>query len=666
MNPDVQTPQATPQANVQATPQAKPWSAVESSPAYQQLSPQAQFAAKQQYFNSVVSAKPQFQALNTVDQQAAQQQFLGTAPQQEDGSVMGAITRIPGVIANSAGKAIGNLANAVTHPADTIGNTGDLTNPSDKGSGILGAVTHPIDTAQAIGKYATDRYGSASKAINTLANDPVGSILDASTVLGGAGSLVGKVGEAADLPAVANAGKGMIDAATVPIQAVGKAVQPIAEGTGKLIASIPGVLGDTSGRIYDQIAKLPTKAFAYGKDPLGVLAQEKMVANNISDFSQTADARLAQRTQQLNGAINNSDAIVNIQDPVNSIIKQAQTASSSSLQDRTDLQNALTTLQSKLPANLNKMSLPQAVALKRQLADDFPFSPMEAQGTTNNLMAKVGHQIHHAINDQIDAVAPEVSDLNDRVSSLIDISKAARNRYAIESRNNPVGLIGTILGSAAAGGVIHGVEGAAGGLGTLALYKAMSSPAVLTRVASALSSMSDVDKINLFKSVPGFMDVAQKAVQSAGAVPSEVAGNLAGTDMAAVGKASAEPMVTSRPAPNVSTGQPNWPSPNIQTPTGPMEGEYQSFNPKSSPNATSALLNAHAEVVKGNLQPQDVQDTLDMAKSVNDAKLPIKTPSVKTFNNIQQLQNYVKLNGGNIERLDTDASGKFYAHLKGK
>ena len=97
-----------------------------------------------------------------------------------------------------------------------------------------------------------------------------------------------------------------------------------------------------------------------------------------------------------------------------------------------------------------------------------------------------------------------------------------------------------------------------------------------------------------------------------------------------------------------------------------MEGEYQSFNPKSSPNATSALLNAHAEVVKGNLQPQDVQDTLDMAKSVNDAKLPIKTPSVKTFNNIQQLQNYVKLNGGNIERLDTDASGKFYAHLKGK
>lgn len=57
---------------------AKPWSAVESSPEYQNLDATKQDLVKQQYFDEVVKNKPEFQKLGADEQKVAESQFMGT------------------------------------------------------------------------------------------------------------------------------------------------------------------------------------------------------------------------------------------------------------------------------------------------------------------------------------------------------------------------------------------------------------------------------------------------------------------------------------------------------------------------------------------------------------------------------------------------------------
>lgn len=270
--------------------------------------------------------------------------------------------------------------------------------------------------------------------------------------------------------------------------------------------------GEAAGRVDNWLVKLPQKAFRYGKDPLNVMKDEAVTGNSITDLAQNYEARLNQRTQELKAAVANSPAQLNLTVPVNKAIASLTDKSANSLTDSSALQDQIKTLNANIAKqypDLNNLSLSRAVDLKRQLADEFPFSPT---GTlAQNAIAKAAHQLHHQINDAIDANAPDVGALNDKVSSLIDISQAAQNRMSVEARNNPFGLIGSLVGGgeAMAG---HPIEG----LGTALAMKAASSPAVLSRVAWGLSKLSTADKLNLFQKAPWFQPIAGKAMMVRG------------------------------------------------------------------------------------------------------------------------------------------------------
>ncbi len=344
-------------------------------------------------------------------------------------------------------------------------------------------VTHPLDTAV-----------SAVKGVGSALADPVG--------------------------AVVSAVKGIPDMVmNHPLQTAA-AILPGAEGAAGAIAdtarATPDAMRDLSGRIGNMMVKLPDKASAYGKTPMKVMAAEKIPGNTITDYAKNAQDRLEQRTSQLNQQVSKSTATVNLDDKINSHIDNADTKAGNSLQDQSSVQDKLDEMKKRIytqygdeNGSLDNMSLQNAIKLKRQLANDFPFAPLEAKNSTSNLLATAAHQIHHSINDAIDESAPGVSKLNDRVSSLIDISQAAQKRVSAESRSNPLGLIGTLLG--AGGLAAHGVTGGLEGVGAGLAIKAASSPFVLTRVANALSTMADIDKSNLFKAAPWFKDIANKA-----------------------------------------------------------------------------------------------------------------------------------------------------------
>lgn len=266
---------------------------------------------------------------------------------------------------------------------------------------------------------------------------------------------------------------------------------------------------DVSGRIHNWIVKNPTRAFNYGKDPLAVMQKEGITANTITDYVQKAGQRLDQRSTELNDAIAGSDKTVDVSDIIDNHLTDARSKLTGSLKDRSASLEELDTLKTNLEdkyGDLSSLPVQKAVQLKRQLADDFPFTN-ETKTDPNTIAA---HKIYHSINEAVDVAHPEIADLNEKVSSLIDIKRAATNRMAVDARNNPFGLISSIL-AIGTGAHFGGFEGGAAGIGTILAAKVATSPAVLTRVANALSVMANVDKINLFKVAPWFKSIAQKA-----------------------------------------------------------------------------------------------------------------------------------------------------------
>lgn len=280
--------------------------------------------------------------------------------------------------------------------------------------------------------------------------------------------------------------------------AAGRGVEKVAHG------AIQEGAKATAGRIHDYLVKLPVGSFKFGKNPIKVAADEGIIANNMAEYEQMAAARLKERSAQLEGAIQNSDKTINISDMVNNHLDEAKRKLAGSLKDRTSAIDELNTVRENLNAqygDLTSVPVQDALKLKRQLADDFPFT----QESKGDITTKATHKIYHDINSAVEQAHPEIAELNERVSGLIDIKNAARNRNAVESRNNPLGLMarlgaaGSFVGGSAMG---HSAEGVIGALGIIGFEKAIQSPVVLTRVAKALSMMSMDDKSKVFAAFP--------------------------------------------------------------------------------------------------------------------------------------------------------------------
>jgi len=501
---------------------AKPWSAVENSVDYQQLSQADKMLAKQQYFAQVISPKPEYQALNEVEKRAAGQQFLGisenTVPRQfqgQQGEDIRAIRFIPqmtkalndnipfgkrivSILPNA--NVIKENMNSTPAPQSLSGNLGSLV-----GTGL--AYTPGFEVGAAgLAKPALTGAAKLAGMVGerTIAKNLAQKVATRALAGGSLGVGVQDTGKAksegvTNLDALAS---GVSSAAGTFVG--GKFL----EGVGKAVVNTPNMLRSTSARMNDIITKLPKSSFSYAKNPMEVFTKENIVGNTIHDYANKAGQHLEERVSQLNESVKNNPNFVNLKQTFDDAMTRATNLANASLKDRSEVLNGINEFKAKVAqeyGDLNKVSIKDAVRLKRQIAEDFPFNPLESKASTNNILSKIGHEVHHNINTKIEEVAPEITDLNQRVSGLIDIKEAAKNRAIVEARNNPVGLIGTIVGTGIAGGglgAIGGQDPIKSGIGAVIALKVLSSPAVLSRVAKALSKMADVDKINVFKAYP--------------------------------------------------------------------------------------------------------------------------------------------------------------------
>jgi hypothetical protein len=169
-----------------------------------------------------------------------------------------------------------DLIQPVVHPVDTAVAIKNL------GAGILQKVgivsgDDQVKYADAVGKFFVDRYGSVEGIKNAIATDPVGVLMDVSTVLTAGGGLaartpglVGKVGEVA-----ATAGR-----AIDPVANVGRAVNAGGRVAAEVIGGVgtgagPGALIEAAKAGYEggERAKVFTEAMRHDA-PIGEVVTE--------------------------------------------------------------------------------------------------------------------------------------------------------------------------------------------------------------------------------------------------------------------------------------------------------------------------------------------------------------------------------------------------------
>ena len=155
----------------------------------------------------------------------------------------------------SAAQAASDFANVFTSPIETAKGVGNV---------ALGAVQKLIpgeqeseQYADAVGRFFADRYGGLEETKRTLATDPVGAALDASTVLtGGGGALARAPGVAGKVGAVAAKADPLAGAASMIGKGAGRAASEAlgwttgAKGEAVRTAARAGFQGGEMGELF--------------------------------------------------------------------------------------------------------------------------------------------------------------------------------------------------------------------------------------------------------------------------------------------------------------------------------------------------------------------------------------------------------------------------------
>lgn len=368
-----------------------------------------------------------------------------------------------------AGRLISRDATALMQPTEANIRTA-LDDPAQQG--LVQAIRHPLDTAQRVGGYVADRYGSLDKAANTAYADPFGMVADASTVASVGGGALTKAGAVAKLPTLARAGE------------VVSALDPLAAGA-NLVRKIPA--GDLGNAAASRVAESALKVKDALRDanpgvdiPLEAARSGAVVSRG---GLRTANRRLDALDARVQAAVDASPATI---DPW-----AASQEARDLLAERTRLQRAA----------------PRDPAVMQQTIRDFlgngqPMPAREAQDTkslfghklTNRFgedvipaEAETQQALRAGTRREIEQQVPGVVEPNRQLTIGIPVRDAVQDAVNRTQRWDLAQAVklggGSALGGLVGFGAGHPELGAAGGA---ALMRLLDNPAVKSRLASGL------------------------------------------------------------------------------------------------------------------------------------------------------------------------------------
>lgn len=511
----------------------------------------------QQFGQQIKSKYPQYKDMGDEDVANAvlkkypqyQDRVAVTSPAPEK-SVEGFLNNI----ANSGGNLIKGTVDAVTHPVDTATNLakvaeGGLKNTGDvlKSIPVVGdmagkaydqslfgrssqAFTQMVpdaeEKASAVGQFFDKRYGvsdvgkgdfksAAQKTGNTAYEDPIGALLDLSTLLSAGGTSAAKVGEITNATKVANVGNKVaevgkaIDPINAAVKTAGKVTTPL-KGTGAAAEKVGGLVENEAKNIPLGGVKItPTQMKKFmDENHVSVedfIKQEGLTGNPVELGVQ----KMEDLQNKYDDAVLRSGKTVTKDEVRASFDKQIASLSSDENAFIPEAQLMVQKLEQRRDMFLqamgknNEIGVDQIVKIRRQTDKLVP---------QNNFMADpvdagVNTQIRRILNDAVYNKVTDGKDLGKKLKAYNDFNEA------VSKTNLPSGksrLMDTIKGGVFTSAAYNPhliLPILAGFIGK----KALENPTVLSKVSSGVEGVGAGVK-NAGAGIAGAGEAADKAL----------------------------------------------------------------------------------------------------------------------------------------------------------
>jgi len=349
---------------------------------------------------------------------------------------MQAVRNLPKSAANFAG----GVADLVLNPIDSASGLLDLAAGGLRAavpSSVSGAIdrTFPsqateraANTAGAVGQFYKDRYGSAQGLRNTLANDPVGALSDASAVLTGGGALASK------LPIIGKAGTVVksVGNAINPINIAGQAITKGLPMLGRGAANIIGGIGTHTG---GESIKQAASAGFRGGDAAKSFAENMRGQVPITDALETAKSNLqnmgqAKQAEYRAGMaqVSNDKSVLNfngidraLNDAYNVSTFKGKATNSQAFEIQKQIADEVNAWKGLDPAQYHT---PEGLdALKKRIGGIQEAIPFE-QKTARKVAGNVYNAIKNEINNQAPVYSKTMRQYSDASDQITEIERA--------------------------------------------------------------------------------------------------------------------------------------------------------------------------------------------------------------------------------------------------
>lgn len=243
-----------------------------------------------------------------------QSQVTPTQPQTQKKTIGGFL----GNVAKSGVENVKQVGSAILSPVQTAKNIGKL---------ALGTVQLAIpgeqgqeDVARGVGQFYKERYGGLKNIGETLYNDPVGALLDVSTVAGGVGAAakLGKFGKVAEVA-------GTIEKATQPLN-VAKSIFKKVPGVSKFAESTAKIAPEVADFLNVRSTKLNKTQIKKVEKATNMPIADYLKKENVYGSTQEKIAQLAKKESAAQSKFNNlarTDKVVPVKVYAEELIKRA-------------------------------------------------------------------------------------------------------------------------------------------------------------------------------------------------------------------------------------------------------------------------------------------------------------------------------------------------------
>lgn len=408
----------------------------------------------------------------------------------------GYLSQLVGNLPRSGAQLVGDLAQPFMHPVETGGAIADLVEGG--ASKVLDLGWPEEKNVDAVGDFYSDRYGGWDEAANSLKEDPLGVLSDAAGLVTGGASMAAKIpGMAGKMSKL-----GKVAAALDPANAIVNTGIKGGAGAAKFLNDRFD-MGTTPTKLTESALKFSTSKYndaeraAMYRTVLdeGLLPRGKdvdLMGTRISDLGSQVDevigalpeTMVTPRASLLDGlddvAAKYGDTTL---DPTGNRNRVARVGSKfMTTPDVLDDTGKL--IEGAVPADLTPM---QVQNLKKQAYEDINFRSKNLK--TNALATEAAQkQIASNARTRIEALSPEVHDINKRLGGLLELRTPFEQSTARIGNRDKIG-IGVPIKVAAGEALTPGAGMVGGAIGML------DTPMIKARTAQLMNRLGKQDYV---------------------------------------------------------------------------------------------------------------------------------------------------------------------------